>query len=101
MYNEAAKYLSQMLGEGAEFRSGQWEAIDLALHNKKALIVQQTGWGDRILLKDIDKVIFHFTPDMECKDEVICMPKQPAEFFIRPAAPEAAGSFVFPATSHA
>lgn len=30
----------------AEFRDGQWEAIDaLVNHQKKLLVVQRTGWG--------------------------------------------------------
>lgn len=32
--------------EGAQFRDGQWEAIDaLVNHNQKLLVVQRTGWG--------------------------------------------------------
>ncbi|MBS3938664.1 MAG: RecQ family ATP-dependent DNA helicase [Peptococcaceae bacterium] len=57
MYKEATKYLKQMFGEGAEFRSGQWEAIDLALHNRKALIVQQTGWGKSIIYFIATKIL--------------------------------------------
>lgn len=49
MYSEALKYLKQMFGNQASFRDGQWEAIQYALHNKKALIVQQTGWGKSIV----------------------------------------------------
>lgn len=49
MYDEALKYLKQMFGNQASFRDGQWEAIQYALHNKKALIVQQTGWGKSIV----------------------------------------------------
>ena len=31
---------------GAEFREGQWEAIDhIANHRGKVLCVQRTGWG--------------------------------------------------------
>ena len=30
----------------AEFRPGQWEAIDaLVNHRKKLLVVERTGWG--------------------------------------------------------
>lgn len=49
MYNTALHYLKQTIGENAEFRSGQWEAIELALCNKRALVVQQTGWGKSII----------------------------------------------------
>lgn len=49
MYEVAEKYLKQMLGEQSSFRLGQWEAIEYSLQNKKALIVQQTGWGKSIV----------------------------------------------------
>src|SRR5690349_2426733 len=37
-----------MLGPTAEFREGQWEAIDLiANQQRRALVVHRTGWGIR------------------------------------------------------
>lgn len=45
MYDDALNYIKQMFGQQATFREGQWEAINLTLQNRKALIVQQTGWG--------------------------------------------------------
>ena len=42
--------LQQMLGPGAEFRDGQWEAIDLAANQRqRLLVVQRTGWGKSIV----------------------------------------------------
>jgi hypothetical protein len=36
--------LHAMLGEQADFRPGQWEAIDtVAIQNKRALVVQRTA----------------------------------------------------------
>ena len=33
-------------GGGADFREGQWEAIDALVNDKrKLLVVQRTGWG--------------------------------------------------------
>ena len=49
MYKAALHYLKQTIGESAEFRCGQWEAIELALRNKRVLVVQQTGWGKSIV----------------------------------------------------
>jgi ATP-dependent DNA helicase RecQ len=47
---KARALLKQMLGSGAEFRQGQWEAIDLAANQRKrALVVQRTGWGKSIV----------------------------------------------------
>jgi len=46
-----------MLGDEAEFRDGQEESIDLALSNKKALIVQKTGWGKSIVYFIATKIL--------------------------------------------
>ena len=57
MYNKSLIYLKQMFGENAKFRGGQWEAIEHILHNKKALIVQQTGWGKSIVYFIATKIL--------------------------------------------
>ncbi len=42
--------LRQMLGAEAEFREGQWEAIDAAANRReRLLVVQRTGWGKSIV----------------------------------------------------
>lgn len=45
--NDAQELLRQALGNPeAEFRDGQWEAIDTVVNQKrKLLVVQRTGWG--------------------------------------------------------
>src|SRR5678815_692948 len=46
----ACALLRQMLGPTAEFREGQWEAIDLAANRReRVLVVQRTGWGKSIV----------------------------------------------------
>src|SRR2546423_3702512 len=46
----ARDLLRQMLHPGADFRDGQWEAIDLAAnHRKRVLVVQRTGWGKSVV----------------------------------------------------
>ena len=35
--------------KNADFRDGQWEAIDGILHNKRLLVVQRTGWGKSMI----------------------------------------------------
>jgi ATP-dependent DNA helicase RecQ len=44
---EARKLLQTALANPeADFRAGQWEAIDaLVNHRQKLLVVQRTGWG--------------------------------------------------------
>ncbi|MDT8898314.1 MAG: RecQ family ATP-dependent DNA helicase [Thermanaerothrix sp.] len=49
-YQRALSHLHQMLGDGAEFRPGQWEAIEkVAIHKQRALVVQPTGWGKSLV----------------------------------------------------
>jgi ATP-dependent DNA helicase RecQ len=46
----AIELLRQMLGPTAEFRDGQWEAIDLvANQRRRVLVVQRTGWGKSVV----------------------------------------------------
>ena len=47
---KARALLQQMLGPNAEFRDGQWEAIDLvANQGRRVLVVQRTGWGKSLV----------------------------------------------------
>ncbi len=46
MRHIATEYLKTSLGAQAEFRPGQWEAIEaLVRQQKRVLVVQRTGWG--------------------------------------------------------
>src|SRR5438034_11584008 len=46
----ARSLLQQMLGPKADFREGQWEAIDFAANQRRrVLVVQRTGWGKSIV----------------------------------------------------
>jgi ATP-dependent DNA helicase RecQ len=47
---QALSLLHTMLGEQSNFRPGQWEAIEaIAIHKKRALVVQCTGWGKSLV----------------------------------------------------
>ena len=47
---KARALLQQMLGPDAEFRDGQWEAIDLVANRRqRVLVVQRTGWGKSLV----------------------------------------------------
>ncbi len=42
--------LRQMLGPQADFRPGQWEAIErIAVERRRVLVVQRTGWGKSVV----------------------------------------------------
>ena len=50
--------LKQMLGAQAEFRSGQWEAINLAANRReRLLVVQRTGWGKSVVYFLATKIV--------------------------------------------
>jgi ATP-dependent DNA helicase RecQ len=47
---QALTHLRTMLNPQVDFRSGQWEAIEaVAIHKKRALVVQRTGWGKSLV----------------------------------------------------
>ncbi len=46
----ARELLQAMLGQKADFRPGQWEAIEtIAVKRQRALVVQRTGWGKSVV----------------------------------------------------
>src|SRR5262245_34757906 len=46
----ACALLKKMLGPEADFRDGQWEAIDrVANQRQRSLVVQRTGWGKSVV----------------------------------------------------
>jgi len=48
--SHARGLLQRMLGPGAEFREGQWEAIErVAIRKERLLVVQRTGWGKSVV----------------------------------------------------
>jgi len=50
MNPHALSLLQQMLGDQANFRPGQWEAIEaVALKRQRLLVVQRTGWGKSLV----------------------------------------------------
>lgn len=50
MRDKGLKLLKQMLGVQAEFRPGQWEAVEkIAVRKGRVLVVQRTGWGKSIV----------------------------------------------------
>ena len=49
-FKSADRLLKQMLGSNAEFREGQWQAIDaIVTHRGRVLVVQRTGWGKSLI----------------------------------------------------
>lgn len=42
---KAERALHNFIGEGKDFRPGQFEAIEATLTNRRTLVVQRTGWG--------------------------------------------------------
>jgi len=42
---KAHRALCDFIGEGKDFRPGQYEAVEATLTNRRTLVVQRTGWG--------------------------------------------------------
>lgn len=49
MRDRGLELLKRILGRDANFRKGQWEAIESVLNSKKTLVVQKTGWGKSLV----------------------------------------------------
>lgn len=49
VYAEAHQLLTQLYGENASFRDGQYEAIEAALTQHRSLVIQRTGWGKSLV----------------------------------------------------
>ena len=49
IYEESYKILKSVYGEDANFRDGQYEAIEATMTNRRTLVVQRTGWGKSLV----------------------------------------------------
>lgn len=49
IYKKAKAILSSLYGPCAEFRDGQYEAIEATMTRKRTLVVQRTGWGKSLV----------------------------------------------------
>lgn len=49
IFDEAKKILIQTYGPDAQFRDGQYEAIEATMLKKRVLVVQKTGWGKSLV----------------------------------------------------
>ena len=50
LFGNAQVLLRQMLGPQAQFREGQWQAIDAIVRRRtRVLVVQRTGWGKSLV----------------------------------------------------
>ena len=49
IYNTAKSIITHLYGDEAEFREGQYEAIEATMLNKRTLVVQKTGWGKSLV----------------------------------------------------
>lgn len=54
---KSKELLCEIYGEGAEFREGQYEAIEATILNKKTLVVQKTGWGKSLVYFICTKIL--------------------------------------------
>ena len=49
IFSEADGILKSVYGVNAQFREGQYEAIEATMIHKHTLVVQKTGWGKSLV----------------------------------------------------
>ena len=49
LFQKAHSILTSLYGADAEFRDGQYEAIEATMVNRRTLVVQRTGWGKSLV----------------------------------------------------
>lgn len=49
LFDRALAILKKLYGENAQFRPGQYEAIERTIKEKRLLVVQKTGWGKSLV----------------------------------------------------
>ena len=49
LYGQATEILHRLYGEDAQFREGQYEAIEATLTHHRTLVIQKTGWGKSLV----------------------------------------------------
>jgi ATP-dependent DNA helicase RecQ len=49
IHKKATEGIKALYGNNAEFREGQYEAIEATLQNNRTLVVQKTGWGKSLV----------------------------------------------------
>ena len=54
---KASKILRKLYGRKAQFREGQYEAIEATLLHQRTLVVQRTGWGKSLVYFICTKIL--------------------------------------------
>lgn len=49
LFEKSTKILKSIYGKNANFRDGQYEAIEATMNNNRTLVVQKTGWGKSLV----------------------------------------------------
>ncbi len=49
LFRRAMQILRALYGEDAEFREGQYEAIEAVMKSRRVLVVRKTGWGKSLI----------------------------------------------------
>ena len=57
IYRQASTILNSLYGMDAQFRDGQYEAIEATLMNHRTLVVQRTGWGKSLVYFTCTKLL--------------------------------------------
>lgn len=57
IYQKAKSILDSLYGSEAQFREGQYEAIEATMQNRRVLVVQKTGWGKSLVYFVCTKIL--------------------------------------------
>ena len=57
IFERASAMLKNLYGPTAQFREGQYEAIEATLLNRRTLVVQRTGWGKSLVYFTCTKLL--------------------------------------------
>ena len=57
IYQEALNIIKKLYGDYADFREGQYEAIEATLLHHRTLVVQKTGWGKSLVYFACTKIL--------------------------------------------
>ena len=57
IHSDALQLIRSLYGENAQFRDGQYEAIEATMTRKRILVVQKTGWGKSLVYFTCTKLL--------------------------------------------
>ena len=70
VFTRAEKIIKTLYGDNAEFRDGQYEAIEAVMTKNRVLVVQRTGWGKSLVYFACTKLLREQIGRASCRERV-------------------------------